>query len=44
MKLKFIGKSDYNFTNGKIYQLFHLDFTAYNIGIFISNDKKIWNC
>lgn len=42
-EIRFIGKSDRNFTNGRTYQLINMFFNENgDIGVFISNnDKKI---
>lgn len=40
MKIKFIGKSDYNFTNGEIYQLIKIEQDDYYFNTWISNDNN----
>lgn len=42
-KIRFIGESDYNFTNGKIYQLIKIEDKQNNYDYFhswISNDEN----
>lgn len=39
MKIKFTGKSDYNFTKNKIYQLVKCEHTFYQFKTLLSNNN-----
>ena len=44
MKIKFIGISDSDFTNGKVYQLLNMDFERFGVDTYISNNSKKIKC